>query len=572
MKITDCLNILTKREKLGFLFYFIIFYISYFFEMLGIGLLLPLLSKDNLSNVSTDIPILNNLFNFFEKFNTSEILIIMVVLIILKNTFLIFANFFNQFLYYKVNTRLANIVFAHYLNIDYEKLLKKKVHTINRKVTFELPIFVDYLVRNVDFFSFFSLLLIYGIFGAVIFIEATYIFLPIIIILILISKLIFKKKLKEYGKQRVNADDSINNAIIEFLPGLREILVYRLKSKIIKKFFIEISNKFKVILKLNFLTKNNKNIFELLVAVLILIFFFIFFKENKFVQEDYLPLLIFFVALFTRSMPVLAELFSIRQRINFASASANQTIKELKSIKNNLRKLSTSKLNYKNLSTLELKNLNFSYDKNNIVFKNLNFKVEIWSNKVLLIYGKNGSGKSTFIDLISGVLRPHSGKLLCDNKFINFEDLKEITTLAPQDTLLFNGSIKKNITMNFFTDNNFVIKDRLSKSIEFAGLGNFINTFKNKIEHHISDGGKNLSGGQKQRIGLARALYKDSKIIIFDEPTNNLDLKGKNNFIKNISKLSKEKKIIIITHDLGLKKMNSISYEIINKKIVKIDD
>ena len=128
--------------------------------MLGIGLLLPLLSKDNLSNVSTDIPILNNLFNFFEKFNTSEILIIMVVLIILKNTFLIFANFFNQFLYYKVNTRLANIVFAHYLNIDYEKLLKKKVHTINRKVTLELPIFVDYLVRNLDFFSFFSLLLI----------------------------------------------------------------------------------------------------------------------------------------------------------------------------------------------------------------------------------------------------------------------------------------------------------------------------------------------------------------------------------------------------------------------------
>ena len=94
MKITDCLNILTKREKLGFLLYFIIFYISYFFEMLGIGLLLPLLSKDNLSNVSTDIPILNNLFNFFEKFNTSEILIIMVVLIILKKYLSNFCEFF----------------------------------------------------------------------------------------------------------------------------------------------------------------------------------------------------------------------------------------------------------------------------------------------------------------------------------------------------------------------------------------------------------------------------------------------------------------------------------------------
>ena len=106
----------------------------------------------------------------------------------------------------------------------------------------------------------------------------------------------------------------------------------------------------------------------------------------------------------------------------------------------------------------------------------------------------------------------------------------------------------------------------------WSDLGNFIEKFEKKLEHPISDGGKNLSGGQRQRIGFARAFYKDSNILVFDEPTNNLDKKGKSQFIKNITKLSKEKKIIIISHDNDLKKIDSEKYEINNKNIVRSND
>ena len=112
----------------------------------------------------------------------------------------------------------------------------------------------------------------------------------------------------------------------------------------------------------------------------------------------------------------------------------------------------------------------------------------------------------------------------------------------------------------------------LENAIKFSDLQSFIEKFPDGINHHISDGGKNLSGGQKQRIGLARALYKDTKILILDEPTNNLDTSGRENLIKTILEISKNKKILIVTHDKDLRKLDSENYEIRDKKLLEIND
>lgn len=573
MKIFEYLSILKKREKFGFLIYFIIFYFSYFFEMIGIGLIIPLLGKSKITDNSFNSSFLDKLFEIFDNLNVAEILLLMIVLIILKNIFLILANLFNQYLYFILNSRLSSEAFEYYIDLDYEILLEKKVHSINRKVLTEIPIFVDNLFRYIDFVSLFILFLIYLLFGAIVFVEALYFIIPIFLLSFLINKFLIKKKLINFGKKRVHADDSITNAIVEFLPGLREILVYDLKKKIVQKFFFEIKNKFLVILKLNFLTKNNKNIFEFLIAVIILFIATILYAKTNIDIGNYLSIVIFFIALFIRIMPVLAGLLSIRQKIIFTSPSANETIKEIKEIKfinSNTNKNLFQSHNI-NLFILELKNINFSYGKNKI-FENLNFKIDTNSKKILLIHGKNGSGKSTLIDLISGVLKPTKGEYFYNGDFFDFKNLNKIISLSAQNTVLFNGTIKDNITMNFFSHNEAINNEKLKEAIEFADLGNFIEKFEKKLEHPISDGGKNLSGGQRQRIGFARAFYKDSNILVFDEPTNNLDKKGKSQFIKNITKLSKEKKIIIISHDNDLKKIDSEKYEINNKNIVRSND
>ena len=571
MKIVKYLNVLTLKEKIAFLIYFIIFYLSYLFELIGIGLIVPLLSKNEFDNSFLENSNFNFIFDSIKNLSTSEVLIVIISLILFKNIFLILANFFNQFLYYKLNTRIANDVFFYYANLDYEKLIKTKAHTISRKVTLEVPIFIDNLIRHLDFFSSLILLLLYLSFGVAIFEKSILFIIPLIIISYFINNIFVKKNLILFGKERVDADDRINNSIVEFLPGLREILIFGLKNKIVKRFTQEIKKKFKVILKLNFLTKNNKNFFEFFLASIILIFAIYLVRVRNFDLENYLPLIIFYAVLFVRAMPILADLFSIRQKIVFSSASVDETFKDLIIIESYVKKNNLKDLSNQKFEELELKNINFAYS-NNYVFKNLNFKISSTSKNITLIFGKNGSGKSTLINLLTGILKPLGGECIYNHKKLNFENLINLTSLSAQDIILFNGTLKENITMNFFSNKEKIDEDLLLRVIKLADLEIFIESFSDKINHHISDGGKNLSGGQKQRIGLARALYKNSKIIILDEPSNNLDTKGKETLIENIIEISKEKKIIIATHDKDLIKLNSISYEIKDKKLFKIND
>ena len=571
MKIVKYLNVLTLKEKIGFLIYFIIFYLSYFFELIGIGLIVPLLSKDEFDNSFLENSNLNFIFDSIKDLSSSEVLIVIIGLILFKNIFLISANFFNQFLYYKLNARIANDVFFYYANLDYQKLIKTKAHTISRKVTLEVPIFIDNLIRHLDFFSSLILLLLYLSFGVAIFEISILFIIPLIIISYFINNIFVKKNLILFGKERVDADDRINNSIVEFLPGLREILIYGLKNKIVNRFSKEIKKKYKVILKLNFLTKNNKNFFEFFLASIILIFAIYLVRERNFELENYLPLIIFYAVLFVRAMPILADLFSIRQKIAFSSASVDETFKDLIIIESYVKKNNLKDLSNQKFEELELKNINFAYG-NNYVFENLNYKISSTSKNITLIFGKNGSGKSTLINLLTGILKPLGGECIYNSKKLNFENLINLTSLSAQDTILFNGTLKENITMNFFSNKEKVDEDLLLRVIKLADLEIFIESFSDKINHHISDGGKNLSGGQKQRIGFARALYKNSKILILDEPSNNLDTKGKETLIENILEISKEKKIIIATHDKDLIKLNNISYEIKDKKLFKIND
>ena len=199
MKIIKHLNLLTLKEKIGFFIYFIVFYLSYLFELIGIGLIVPLLSNNEFDKSFLENSNFNFIFDSIKDLSSSEILIFIISLIILKNIFLISANFFNQFLYYKLNSRIANEVFFYYANLDYQKLIKTKAHTISRKVTLEVPIFIDNLFRHLDFFSSLILLLLYLSFGVAIFEISILFIIPLVILTHFINNVFIKKRLILFG-------------------------------------------------------------------------------------------------------------------------------------------------------------------------------------------------------------------------------------------------------------------------------------------------------------------------------------------------------------------------------------
>lgn len=202
----------------------------------------------------------------------------------------------------------------------------------------------------------------------------------------------------------------------------------------------------------------------------------------------------------------------------------------------------------------------------NWVFKKMNF--EISTNEFIGISGKSGSGKTTIIDLITGLIQPSKGNILISNQNLKDIDLKYWRSklgIVFQESYLINGSIAENIALGEKNINRAKVKESLINANAFE----FVENLDKGIDENILDRGSRFSGGQKQRLALARALYKDPKILIMDEPTNALDINSEKIFIKSLKKISGSKIIIIVSHKDRI--LNSCDRVIkINKNLIEI--
>ncbi len=219
-------------------------------------------------------------------------------------------------------------------------------------------------------------------------------------------------------------------------------------------------------------------------------------------------------------------------------------------------------------NVLEIKNLTFGYDKN-LIFKNLNLKVR--KGSIIGISGKNGSGKTTLCNLILSLIEPNSGKILIDKKYDikkNLSDYRSKVSFIPQNIFLLNSSIENNITFN--VQSNEIDKKKLVDVINITGLkkiNKLVNTRHNSL---IGENGSNLSGGQRQRIAIARALYRNSEIIVMDEHTSALDSSTEEKLLKDMKKLFMGKTIVIISHKKKVLEYCDINYYLENGILKKI--
>lgn len=193
------------------------------------------------------------------------------------------------------------------------------------------------------------------------------------------------------------------------------------------------------------------------------------------------------------------------------------------------------------MSLIDIKNLSLGYD-GNIVLKNINLKIE--ENAFLCVVGPNGSGKSTLIKGILGLIKPISGTITFNNLKQNFigymPQETKVDSNFPASVLeiVLSGALNKKSMSLFYTKED---KKLAIKNLKILGIENL----KNK---HFSE----LSGGQRQKVLLARSLCATSKLLILDEPSNNLDSKSKKNLYDILTNLNKNYNItiIMITHDL----------------------
>ena len=200
---------------------------------------------------------------------------------------------------------------------------------------------------------------------------------------------------------------------------------------------------------------------------------------------------------------------------------------------------------------------------NEIIFDNISFKYEttkekainninlnMSGGKVTALVGRSGAGKSTIVNLIPRFYDPQEGSILIDGqeiKKVNLNSLREKISLVSQDVILFDASVKDNIS---YADNSATQED-IEKACKFAAADEFIKKLPNGYETIVGENGVKLSGGQKQRVSIARAMLKKSPIILLDEATSSLDTESESKVQNAINNLIKDKTTVVIAHRLS---------------------
>lgn len=197
---------------------------------------------------------------------------------------------------------------------------------------------------------------------------------------------------------------------------------------------------------------------------------------------------------------------------------------------------------------IEFKNVYFSYNEDKKVLNNLSMTIE--TGKKIAIVGKSGMGKSTIFNLLLRFYQPTNGEILIDG--IKIEDFSEDSlrkhiSIIRQDPYVFNKTIKE----NFELVQEDITLEQIRKLCKKVYIDDYIMGLPDKYDTVVGEGGVTLSGGQKQRISIARALAKNTKIILFDESTSALDNESQAYIKKTIDQLASKHTVVIIAHRLS---------------------
>ena len=210
-----------------------------------------------------------------------------------------------------------------------------------------------------------------------------------------------------------------------------------------------------------------------------------------------------------------------------------------------------------NKSNIKFENVSFQYKTGKErAIKNIN--IDIQGEKITALVGHSGAGKSTILNLIPRFYEPQNGKIILDDQEINKVSLKSLRnkiSLVSQDVILFDDSVENNIKYAKLDAKDSQIKE----ACKLAAADEFIEKLPEKYKTIIGENGVRLSGGQKQRISIARAILKDSPIILLDEATSSLDAESEEKVQNAIFNLTKNRTTLVIAHRLStINKANKI--------------
>ena len=546
-------KILSQKEGTKFNFIILLNILNFLLELLciiSIPIFTSLLINSNL--------VLDKVDQFLPVVIKDNIIIFgvigVIIIFILKNLFSLFLAILQNSFFKKVKIKLSTKLFEGYLFGSYENHLNHEPAKISRNATIVIQDFSYYLVHLINLVREISVI-------AMIFIVLIYIY-PLIITSIILFLLFctyiyfitIKPKLKSKAEQNQKLNKTFIQVVFESFGAIKDLKILNKEKDIFKLFSNKMNEYENNQLFFSVFEKLPRLILEIASIGLILVVSLFMFNYNNNLEEV-LPVLALIVISIIRLLPAFTALNTSFYFMKIFDPSVQILEEEVRKFNNGKIYIKDNiiKQNYKNnldinKNFIVLENVSFNYPNNSSIkpLKDVNMVVE--KGDIVGIIGKTGAGKTTLMNIMTGLLTPSKGSIFFKNNNINNEKREWIKNIGyvSQNIFLIDESIEKNIAFNF--NDEEIDRKKLNKAIEISKLSNKIKALPDGLQTRVGNDGMRVSGGEKQRIAIARAIYKDPEILFFDEFTSAIDAKTEQEIIDEIEKNSNNKTIIIIAH------------------------
>ncbi len=561
---------LSKKIKTQFYFLILLFIINGIFESFSIAAVIPFISIITLQNDLSTIPFLGEFLIFFGINDIANSLFLITFLFSFFVIISTFLRMFNLKYTYKIT---ANLEIELCKKIFERNISQSYINYTKSNSSHLISIALEKVTQTANTLSTFLMLLSSLILSIFILLSLLFISWKIVLIgvcfLLFYYLIVYKKVnsiLYKNGKILASISPKRIKILQEVFVGFRDVVVNGTE-KVYVEMFNRIDSEYKIkVANTKFLSLFPRYLIEgIVILILVISGYHISFLNFNLIAL--LPIFVSFIYSFQKLLPLVQQIYSTLANYKAKSVVINEVIHELEKNKiENFREISIKNLNFKN--DIFLKDLFFAYENDKFIIKDVNFRIN--KGEHIGIYGETGSGKSTFLDILIGLLPPTKGQFFIDdediyNKNFNYQWTKKIAHVS-QNIFLKDGSIAENIAYGEkLNDIDFKLLVKVSK---IACIYNFIKKNDQGFKTQVGERGIRLSGGQRQRIAIARALYKSREILVLDEATSALDDKTEELIIESL-KRDKKLTIIMVTHRLKSLRICDRVFKVYKNKLIE---